>query len=250
MESPRAPDLGAKDEGGAELTTNVFRDTLKDGSKGPAMVLIPAGSFKMGSPLDEEDRSDDEGPLHTVEISKAFAMGKYEVTFEEYNAFVKATGRSKPTAAWDWFGHYLVTADANVSWKDVTAYVDWLSKQAGKRYRLPTEAEWEYAAWAGTETAFWWGNEVGENRANCTGCGSRRHRVDAMGVGSFEPNPFGLYDVVGNAWEWVEDCGMPVMKEHQPMVQRGSQITVTIVWLAAAPGTTRRYTRARLSGFG
>jgi formylglycine-generating enzyme required for sulfatase activity len=94
----------------------------------------------------------------------------------------------------------------NVSWKDAVAYAEWLSKQTGKRYRLPTEAEWEFAARAGTTTSYWWGDEVVENRANCRGCGSQWGGEQTAPAGSFKPNPFGLYDTAGNVWEWVQDC--------------------------------------------
>ena len=91
----------------------------------------------------------------------------------------------------------------NVSWRNAVAYADWLSQQTRKRYRLPTEAEWEYAARAGTETKYWWGNEIGHNRANCDGCGNQWDKKMTALVGSFAPNPFGLYDTAGNVWEWT-----------------------------------------------
>jgi formylglycine-generating enzyme required for sulfatase activity len=94
----------------------------------------------------------------------------------------------------------------NVSWKEAVAYAEWLSKQTGKRYRLPTEAEWEYAARAGTEAAYWWGNEVGKNHANCAGCGSQWEGKQTAPVGSFASNPWGLHDTAGNVYEWVQDC--------------------------------------------
>ena len=93
----------------------------------------------------------------------------------------------------------------NVNWHDAKAYAAWLSKQTGKRYRLPSESEWEYAARAGTETAYSWGDEIGVNRANCDGCGSEWDDTQTSPVGSFEPNGFGLYDMHGNVYEWVED---------------------------------------------
>ena len=94
----------------------------------------------------------------------------------------------------------------NVSWKDAKAYVRWLSERTGEKYRLLSEAEWEYVARAGTTTAYWWGDEIGQNRANCDGCGSRWDDKRTAPVGSFPANPFGLHDVHGNVWEWVEDC--------------------------------------------
>ncbi|RMD67692.1 MAG: formylglycine-generating enzyme family protein [Gammaproteobacteria bacterium] len=167
------------------------------------MVVIPSGKFPMGSPPDEEGRYDDEGPQHEVTIARSFAMGKYEVTFEEYDRFCEATGRGKPDDEGKGRGNYPVI---NVSWKDAKAYAKWLSEQTGKTYRLPSEAEWEYAARAGTTTRYWWGDEVGKGHANCNGCGSQWDNKWTAPVGSFPPNPWGLYDTAGNVWEWVEDC--------------------------------------------
>jgi formylglycine-generating enzyme required for sulfatase activity len=94
----------------------------------------------------------------------------------------------------------------SVSWEDAVAYAEWLSQQTGKHYRLPTEAEWEYTARAGTETAYWWGDEIGKNRANCNGCGSQWDGKQTAPVGSFKPNPWRLHDTAGNVYEWVQDC--------------------------------------------
>jgi formylglycine-generating enzyme required for sulfatase activity len=179
----------------------VFQDRLKDGSLGPKMVVIPAGSFRMGDI--QGAGYDDEQPVHRVSVEK-FAMGIYEVTFAEYDKFAEATGRKKPddyNRFWWWQrGNYPVI---NVSWNDAIAYTKWLSNQTGKKYRLPTEAEWEYAARAGTETKYWWGNDIGKNRANClnSDCGDSFKYTSP--VGSFSANKFGLYDTVGNVWEWT-----------------------------------------------
>jgi len=182
-----------------ELKGKVFTDHLKDGSLGPKMVWIPAGSFRMGDI--QAGGSSDEKPVHKVSVSH-FAMGRYEVTFTEYDKFVKATGRTKPSNEGWGRGNQPVI---NVSWYDAVAYTQWLSRQTGKKYRLPTEAEWEYAARAGTTTKYWWGNDVGRNQANCHGCGSSWGNKQTAPVGSFEPNLFGIYDTVGNVWEWVHD---------------------------------------------
>ncbi len=176
-----------------------FRDTLKDGNLGPEMVVIPAGTFRMGDIQGGGDSY--ELPVHQVSVAR-FAMGKYEVTFAEYDKFAEATGRSKPDDYGWGRGNRPVM---NVSWHDATAYLDWLSEQTGKRYRLPTEAEWEYAARAGTETKYWWGNEIGTNLANCYSSGSEWSGKQTAPVGSFQANPFGLYDTVGNLWEWCAD---------------------------------------------
>jgi formylglycine-generating enzyme required for sulfatase activity len=176
-----------------------FRDSLADGSLGPKMVWIPAGSFRMGDIQGGGDS--DEKPVHRVAVSK-FALGRYEVTFAEYDKFASATGRKKPDDEGWGRGNRPVI---NVSWNDATAYVEWLSGQTGKRYRLPTEAEWEYAARAGTETKDWWGNKIGKNRAACDGCGSQWDNKQTAPVGSFAANQFGVYDTVGNVWEWCAD---------------------------------------------
>ena len=184
----------------------VFRDALKGGGEGPEMVVLPTGSFRMGDLSGEGDA--DERPVRTVTISRPIAMGKYEVSFAEYEKFVSAIGAK---------AHFAVRPDAegwgrgnrpviNVNWHDARDYAAWLSRQTGKRYRLPSEAEWEYAARAGTTTRYSWGNEIGANRANCAGCGSDWDDEKTAPVGSFAANGFGLYDMHGNVFEWVEDC--------------------------------------------
>ena len=191
----------------------VFRDTLKDGCEGPGMVVLPPGRFRMGDL--GGDGGSDEQPVHTVTISRPIAMGRYPVTFEGYDRFVAATEDrgflkalfrkklKRPGAAGWGRGRRPVI---NVNWHDAKAYVAWLSEQTGKRYRLPSESEWEYAARARTETAYSWGNEIGVNRANSVDSGSKWSDKKTSPVGSFAPNGFGLYDMHGNVWEWVEDC--------------------------------------------
>jgi formylglycine-generating enzyme required for sulfatase activity len=175
----------------------IFRDRLKDGSEGPEMVWIPAGRFRMGDIQGTGD--DNEQPVHEVSV-EGFAMGRYPVTFAEYDKFAEATGREKPSDSGWGRGNRPVI---NVSWYDAVAYTEWLCVQTGQQYRLPTEAEWEYAARAGTETDYWWGNEIGKNRANCYDSGSQWSGKQTSPVGSFEANQFGLYDTVGNVWEWT-----------------------------------------------
>ncbi len=181
----------------------VFRDRLKDGSSGPEMVWIPEGRFKMGDI--QGGGGSNEKPVHWVSVKK-FAMGRYEITFAEYDKFAKATGREKPSDE-DWGrGNRPVI---NVSWLDVTAYAKWLSQQTGQQYRLPTEAQWEYAARAGTKTKYWWGNTAsheyanyGDDGWNGLAKGKDRWKYTSP-VGSFAANPFGLYDTAGNVWEWT-----------------------------------------------
>jgi len=156
----------------------------------PQMVVLPAGQFKMGDIQSEV----------TVKIKHPFAMGKYEVTFVEYDAFAQATGQQLP--ADNGWGRG-VRPVINVDWHQATAYAEWLSKQTGRTYRLPTEAEWEYAARAGTQTDYWWGTRIGRGHANCYLCGSRWSGEMTITVGAFEPNPFGLHDMLGNVMEWT-----------------------------------------------
>jgi formylglycine-generating enzyme required for sulfatase activity len=155
----------------------------------------------MGSPEDEKGRYDEE-LRHEVILERPFAIGKYEVTFDEYDRFAEATKREKPAnSGWGRGDRPVI----NVSWDDAVAYTEGLSEQTGEPYRLPTEAEWEYAARAGTDTAYWWGDDLGKNNANCYDCGSQWDKKSTAPVGSFEPNPWGLYDTAGNVWEWVRD---------------------------------------------
>jgi formylglycine-generating enzyme required for sulfatase activity len=166
----------------------------------PEMVWLPKGEFQMG----ETPAVGVAGPVHTVKINYPLAAGRFEVTFAEWDACVAAGGcRHWPEDQGWGRGRRPVI---NVSWVDAQEYTAWLSARTGKHYRLLSEAEWEYAARAGTQTRYSWGNDVGHNRANCYGCGSRWDGRQTSPVGSFEANAFGLYDMLGNASEWVEDC--------------------------------------------
>ena len=179
--------------------------TFRDCPSCPEMVVVPAGAFSMGSPASEEGRDADEGPVRRVTIAEPFAVGRYEVTFAEWDACAAAggCGRYRPDdKGWGRGDRPAIY----VSWNDAKAYVRWLSKKTGEFYRLLSEAEWEYAARAGTATRYSWGDEVGRNRANCRGCGSRWDGESTAPVGSFAANGFGLHDMHGNVWEWVEDC--------------------------------------------
>ncbi|EGV16239.1 Sulphatase-modifying factor protein [Thiocapsa marina 5811] len=175
----------------------------------PVMIALPGGEFWMGSPEDEPGRKSNEGPRHRVSI-RPFAIGKTAVTFKQYDAFCEATGRGTPIGGWG-RGERPVTG---VSWHEVTAYAHWLSTRTGKAYRLPSEAEWEYAARAGTQTPFWTGRCVHTDQANyCgksdyNGCGAKTgvFRWKTVPVGSLPANPWGLHEVHGNVDEWVQDC--------------------------------------------
>lgn len=175
----------------------IFQDNLRDGGLAPKMVFIPAGRFRMG---DIQGKGASwELPVHNVFVSH-FAISRYEVTFAEYDLFAEMTNREKPDdEGWGRGNHPVI----NVSWFDANAYTKWLTQQTGKTYRLPTEAEWEYAARAKTETQYWWGNEMRYGWANCDGCGSRWDNQKTAPVGYFEPNLFDLYDTVGNVYEWT-----------------------------------------------
>ena len=179
--------------------------TLQDCPGCPEMVVVPAGSFRMGSPESEAGRDDDEGPVHRVTVARPLAVGVVEVTFEEWEACVSegGCGGYRPDDEGWGRGRRPVM---NVNWRDAKAYVAWLSRKTGEAYRLPSEAEWEYVARAGTTTRYGWGDGIGRNRANCDGCGSRWDGEKTAPVGSFSANAFGLHDVHGNVYEWVEDC--------------------------------------------
>ena len=172
-----------------------------------------------------------ERPQHQVSIGRSFALGKYRVTRGEFAAFVRETGYTAVVGCTLWINHrYPVHPNAGwqnpgytqtdldpvvcVSWYDAKAYIAWLNGKLHDRlpadgdgpYRLPSEAEWEYAARAGTRTARWWGDAIGSSNADCDGCGSRWDKKQTAPAGSFQTNPFGLSDVLGNASEWTEDC--------------------------------------------
>jgi formylglycine-generating enzyme required for sulfatase activity len=176
----------------------------------PEMVVVPPGDFMMGSPKSEADRSDNEGPVHRVKILAAFAVSKYEVTFDAFDACVSAGGCSHKLGDQGWGrGRRPVI---NVNWGDAQEYVSWLSKKTGKTYRLLSEAEWEYVARAGTETPFHTGKRITTDQANFNGNATYigwskgAYRKQTVPVGSFGANQFGLHDVHGNVWEWVKDC--------------------------------------------
>jgi formylglycine-generating enzyme required for sulfatase activity/serine/threonine protein phosphatase PrpC len=180
-----------------------FQDSLKSGGKGPVMVHIPAGSFEMGSPNHSVEVS--ERPQRTVDMP-AFAMGKHEVTYAEYERFARATGRKLPdNPGLDKKTHPVIF----VTWDDALAYTKWLSSQTGKKYSLPSEAQWEYAALAGQDSRYWWGRDLGSGRAHCFNCDTGLNPRSPTAVGRFAPNHYGLHDTAGNVAEWVRDCWHP-----------------------------------------
>ncbi len=174
-----------------------FRDSLKGGSPAPEMIWIPSGSFRMGD-LSGTGWTN-EKPVQEVYVER-FAAGVYPVTFADYDKFASATGRTKPyDNGWGRENRPVI----NVSWLDAMTYCKWLTEQTEHLYRLPTESEWEFAARGGTETDYWWGNELGRNRTNCIDSGSPWSNDKTSPVDAFEPNPYGLYDILGNVWEWT-----------------------------------------------
>ena len=203
-------------------------ETFRDCADCPQMVLVPSGVFTIGSPASEPGRYDEEGPQRRVGV-RQFAVGKFDVTRGQWAAFVSATKRGtsegcdysgfskdkEAKASWRNLGfpqddnHPVVC----ITWNDTQDYVRWLSQRTGQKYRLLTEAEWEYAARAGTTTPFPWGSNASHEQANygadkcCTGSASGRDRwVYTSPVGSFPPNAFGLYDMHGNVLQFVQDC--------------------------------------------
>lgn len=213
---------------------HIFRDCPNC----PKMVVIPSGSFDMGSPDSEAGRADDEGPVHSVNIS-AFAMGKTEITRGQFAAFVNDTNYSTGDKCWTLEGgKYEERSGRNwrepgypqednhpvacINWNDAKAYAEWMSQKTGKQYRLPTEAEWEYAARGNTSTARYWGDNPDEACAYANGA-DKTAQAQIIGssswsvhnctdgfaytapVGSFKPNAFGLNNMLGNVWNWTED---------------------------------------------
>ena len=231
----------------------------------PEMVVVPAGTYQMGSegwpspaPRLPGGDSDEELPVHEVTIGSPLAVGRYEVTFAEWDACARDGGCPRGEDIADAYGRLRldVAEDEgwgrgrrpviNVNWDDAQRYVQWLSRKTAKAYRLPSESEWEYAARAGTETAYSWGDEIGVNRANCIVCGSQWDYDRTAPVGSFGANAWGLHDMHGNVFEWVEDCwndsyaGAPadgsawLTGDCSDRVLRGGSWYVMPSWLRAA----------------
>jgi formylglycine-generating enzyme required for sulfatase activity len=196
----------------------------------PELVAIPAGAFMMGSPESEEGRYENEGPVHKVAIAKPFAVSRFSITVAEYLACMKE-GACKPAEWQQPGGAYNISTGSDslykrmresltgdrypivgVTWEDAKAYAKWLSGKTEKNYRLLSEAEFEYAARAGASTPFWWGGSISTGQANFNGthtyAGSEEseYRTKPVPVKSFQPNPWGLYQMHGNVWTWIEDC--------------------------------------------
>ena len=173
-------------------------ETFRDCSDCTEMVVAPSGAFDMGSTDAPVER-----PPHRVTIAKPFAIARREATFAEWDQCVAAGACKYSPKDHGWGRGDRPVID--VSWDDAKEFIGWLSQKAGHAYRLPTEAEWEYAARAGSVSPYWWGAEVGMGKAKCDDCGGDAPR-GTVPTGSFRPNAFGLYDTAGNAAEWAEDC--------------------------------------------
>ena len=186
-------------------------DSFRECDTCPEMVVVPAGSFIMGSPDDEKARGKNEGPQHRVTLARSFAVGRFAVTFDEWDACVAdggCNGYAPNDGGWGRGQRPVIY----VSWDDANVYVVWLSRKTGKTYRLLSEAEREYVTRAGTTTPFWWGASISTQQANYSGddaFGSDSKEEDrqrTLPVDSFQPNPWGLYQVHGNVSEWIQDC--------------------------------------------
>ena len=258
---------------GRMLPGNGKSEWFKDHQLGPEMVVIPKGQFVMGSPAGEGDRQDAEGPQHAVAIKAPFALGRFAVTLAEFGAFVEATGRAIPDEMYTFENDKWETRKGRsfrnpgfaqtprhpvvgVNWDDADAYCQWLSGRTGKVYRLASEAEWEYACRAGSSTPFWWGASISTDEANYHGNytydGGKKgqYRKATLPVESFKPNPWGLYQVHGNVWEWCADSWH---ENYRGAPEDGSAGWVEMrlgAFCAAAPGLTSRgiSVRPRASG--
>nr|WP_295439238.1 formylglycine-generating enzyme family protein [uncultured Thiodictyon sp.] len=257
--------LGAETAGGAGVPVvlicpgqapAVFHDTLKDGSPGPAMVRLRGGTFTMGSPADEPGRFAGEGPRHEVRL-QPFAIGRTEVTFADYDRFAQATGRTQPASRDRGRGERPVI---DVSWQDANAYAVWLAEQTGKPYRLPSEAEWEYAARADTQTPFWTGACIHTDQANYDGnvdyndCGAKTgvNREETVPVGSLPANPWGFMRLRAMSGNGYRTLGTPTTRAPPTMAALGrtpraaSACCVAAVGLKAAGTPGRRAAAASI----
>ncbi|MCC7167564.1 MAG: SUMF1/EgtB/PvdO family nonheme iron enzyme [Rhodospirillales bacterium] len=178
-------------------------EAFRDCPQCPEMIAIKPGTFAMGG-----TRAENEQPVHTVTLTKPYAIAKYELTFDEWEMCRVAGACTRDPDLHDWGrGRQPVI---NLAIADIAQYLAWLSKLTGKTYRLPSEADWEYAARGGIDGAYWWGETMKPGHANCRDCGAEPWGGDrAAPVGTFPPNPYGLHEMNGNLWEWTADCWAP-----------------------------------------
>ena len=182
-----------------------FRDELRSGGFGPELVVVPPGRFRMGCDRGEPGCTRERYPPRDVVIAAPFAMSKYEITFDDYDRLLH-TKRRRHDEAHDQGWSRGRRPVINITWDEAVAYAAWLSAQTGRRYRLPSEAEWEYAARAGTTTKWPWGDAFQRGRANCADCGDAWDGERTAPVGSFPANAWGLHDMHGNVTEMLLDC--------------------------------------------
>ncbi|NQY65293.1 MAG: formylglycine-generating enzyme family protein [Alteromonadaceae bacterium] len=196
----------------ADKPAYVVGQSFQDCENCPKMIVVPAGQFMMGSGPDEKNRGKDEQPVYQVTLPRPFAVGIYEITFNQWQACLDeqgCNGYMPHDAGWG-RGERPVM---NVSWQDAKDYLQWLSNKTGHQYRLLTESEWEYVARGGTSALYWWGDDRPKGKAVCARCDADNSQM-TQPVGSYLANPFGLHDVHGNVWEWVEDCWSKDYKDH------------------------------------
>jgi formylglycine-generating enzyme required for sulfatase activity len=197
------------------------KDSFKECPQCPEMVVVPAGSFMMGTPVNEPDRDKGEDPIHRVTIKKPFAVGRFKLTFDEWDACVADGGCGENKGDDGGFGRGRLPA-YGISFDAANTYLAWLSKKTGRTYRLPSESEREYFTRAGTTTPFWFGKTISSQDANywaSTPYANGPRGVDSKGpvvVDAYAPNPFGLYQVHGNGWEWTQDCNNKRYTEDTP----------------------------------
>ncbi len=205
VNAPAAEQGAAAEPQHPEREHPTMGSTFRDCADCPEMVVVPAGGFTMGSPSSEAGRSSWEDPQHQVTIDYSFAVGKYQVTRDEYAQFALETSAN---SYWQNPGFAQTGRDpvVKVTWNDAKAYVAWLSMKTGKSYRLLSEAEYEYAERAGTSTAYWWGDSYTDLCSHASANGSDCGHTGTVPVGNYPANAFGLYDMTGNVFEWTEDC--------------------------------------------
>jgi formylglycine-generating enzyme required for sulfatase activity len=229
-------------------------DEFKECPACPRMVVMPSGAFVMGSPDDEPLRDSDEGPQHWVTIRRLFAVGKFTITFDEWDVCKADGGCNREPPEDEGWGRGMRPV-IHVNWTDAKAYVTWLSRKTGKAYRLLSEAEREYVTRAGTKTPFWFGKSISLDQANFGGIdaytdSTSGFRKQSVPVDSFQSNPWGLYQVHGNIREWTEDCyndsyqgaprdGSPWLRGNcnQRVLRNGSWINKSALLRSAFRGT-------------
>ncbi len=183
------------------IPLSIFRDPISQGIYGPDMIVLSPNTFTMGDISGVGN--DNEKPAHPVTLKHKFSLSRFEITFAQYDQFARQTGRKLPSDEGWGRGKQPVI---NVSWRDANAYARWLAEQTNLPYRLPSEAEWEYVARAGTKTNYWWGDKHESGYSHCNDCGNPLGGKQPLPVGSMQPNPWGFHDMNGNVDEWVQDC--------------------------------------------